>query len=170
MLRKNKYWSMRSRERCRIGVPRKLIFAGAEGFEAGLNGLHGGYSDDSDGGAGGGGITLGGDVDADAGADLQPLKYDELFFVDKGLSSTDVIPTRDILCAGCDSLEGEEAWEEECLPAWKGFDDGEMLTISLANWALLCKLPDTETADLISGKKYSVRLRRQFESVYPVLE
>ncbi|KAG0138786.1 hypothetical protein HOY82DRAFT_595310 [Tuber indicum] len=122
MLRKNNNLRMRSGERCGRVFRRKLIFADTDGFEAGLNGLDGGYSDDGDGGggaggAGGGGITLGGDGDADAGVDLQPLKDDELFFVGKGLSSTDVIPTRDIPRAGCDSWEEEEDGEEECLPA-----------------------------------------------------
>ena len=145
----------------------KLIFGDAEGFEAGLNELDGGYSDDSDGG--GGGISLAGDGDADARADLQALQDDELFFVDEGPSSTDVIPTRDIPGAGRDSSEGEDGKEEEDLPAWQDSDD-EMLTISLANRGLLRKLRDTEAEDLVSGKEYSARLRRQFERIYPVPE
>ncbi|KAG0131912.1 hypothetical protein HOY82DRAFT_472075, partial [Tuber indicum] len=149
---------------------KKLIFGDAEGFEARLNELDGGYSDDIDGRGGGGGITLGGDRDADAGADLQQLQDDELFFVDGGPSSTDVIPTRNIPGAGCDSSEGEEDAEEECLPSWQHSDDNEMLTTPLANRGLLRKLWDTETEDLISGKEYSARLRRQFERIYPVLE
>ena len=133
-----------------------------------MNELDGGYSDDSDGG--GGGIALAGDGDADAGADLQALQDDELFFVDEGPSSTDVIPTRDIPGAGRDSSEGEEdGEEEEDLPAWQDSDD-EMLTISLANRGLLRKLRDTEAEDLVSGKEYSARLRRQFERIYPVPE
>jgi len=95
----------------------KLIFGDTEDFEAGLNELDGGYSDDSDGGGGGGGgggITLDGDGDADVGGDLQALKdEDELFFVDEGPSSTDVIPTRDIPGTGRDSSEGVEDGEED---------------------------------------------------------
>jgi len=149
----------------------KLVFGDAEGFEAGLNELDSGYSDDSDEGGGeGGGIALGGDEDADAGADLQALQDDELFFVDEGPASTDVIPTRDIRgdSSGGEGEGGEEE-EEEDLPAWQDSDD-EMLTISLANRGLLRKLRDTETEDLISGKEYSARLRRQFERIYPVPE
>ena len=135
-----------------------------------MNELDGGYSDDSDGGGGGGGgITLAGGGDADAGADLQALQDDELFFVDEGPSGTDVIPTRDIPGAGRDSSEGEEDGEEEDLPAWKDSDD-EMLTISLAKRGLLRKLRDTETEDLISGKEYSAQPGRQFERIYPVPE
>ncbi|KAG0636821.1 hypothetical protein HOY80DRAFT_325030 [Tuber brumale] len=152
-------------------VLEKLIFGDVEGFEAGLNELDGGYSDDSDGGGGGAaaGITLAGDGDADAGADLQALQDDELFFVDEEPSSTDVIPTRDIPGAGCDSSEGEQDGEEEFLPAWQN-SDNKMLTISLANWSLLRNLQDTRTEDLISGKEDSARLHRQFERIYPVLE
>ena len=148
----------------------KLIFGDAEGFEAGLNELDGGgYSDDSDGeeggGGGGGGIALAGDGDVDAGgADLQALQDDELFFVDEGPSGTDVIPAR---VSGGE--EGEVEEEDDDLPAWQDSDD-EMLTISLANRGLLRKLRDTESEDLISGKEYSARLRRQFERIYPVPE
>jgi len=150
----------------------KLIFGDAEGFEAGLNELDGGYSDDDDSdgeGGGGGGIALAGDGDVDAGADLQALQDDELFFVDEGPSGTDVITTK----GRGPSKEGEEGEEEEeeeeDLPAWQDSDD-EMLTISLANRGLLRKLRETESEDLISGKEYSARLRRQFERIYPVPE
>ncbi|KAG0138544.1 WD40-repeat-containing domain protein [Tuber indicum] len=140
----------------------KLIFGDAEGFEDGLNEVEGGNSDDSDEG----GIELvgDGDGDEDAGADLQALQDDELFFVDEEPSSTAIIPARDIQDASHGS-SGEEG--EEDLPAWQDSDD-EMLTISLANRGLLRKLRDTETEDLISGKEYSARLRRQFERIYPV--
>lgn len=148
----------------------KLIFGDAEGFEAGLNELGGGgYSDDgSDGEERGIGLAGDGDGDADAGgADLQALQDDELFFVDEGPSGTDIIPTKGHEEGG----EGEEEEEEEDddLPAWQDSDD-EMLTISLANRGLLRKLRDTESEDLISGKEYSARLRRQFERIYPVPE
>ncbi|PUU82712.1 WD40-repeat-containing domain protein [Tuber borchii] len=142
----------------------KLIFGDAEGFEAGLNELDGGYSDDSDREEGGGIALAGdGDGDVDAGEDLQALRDDELFFVDEGPSGMDVILTKG------PEEGGEEEEEEDDLPAWQDSDD-EMLTISLANRGLLRKLRDTESEDLISGKEYSARLRRQFERIYPVPE
>ncbi|KAG0634141.1 WD40-repeat-containing domain protein [Tuber brumale] len=144
----------------------KLIFGDAKGFEDGLNEIDSGASDDSDEG----GIALvgdgDGDGDGDARADLQALQDDELFFVDEAPSGTAIIPARDIQDASRDSSEEEG---EEDLPAWQDSDD-EMLTVSLANRGLLRKLRDTETEDLISGKEYSARLRRQFERIYPMPE
>ncbi|PWW79946.1 WD40 repeat-like protein [Tuber magnatum] len=142
----------------------KLIFGDAEGFEDGLNEVGGGSPDDNDEG----GIALVGDGDEDAGADLQALQDDELFFIDEGPSGAAAIAAGDIQGAGHGSL-GEGEGEEQDPPAWQDSDD-EMLTVSLANRGLLRKLRDTETEDLISGKEYSARLRRQFERIYPVPE
>ncbi|KAG0639551.1 hypothetical protein HOY80DRAFT_1073505 [Tuber brumale] len=138
------------------GFLERLILYDVEGFEAGLNELDGGYSDDSDEGGGEEGIPIPGDGDADARVDLQVLQNDELFFIDEVPSRTDLILTRDIPGISCDSSEGEEDREEEYLPAGQDSND-RMLT-------------DSETEDLISGKEYSVRLHTQFETIYPVLE
>lgn len=50
--------------------------------------------------------------------------------------------------------------------AWVDSDD-ERLTVSLASNPRLRKLRDTEGEDLINGKEYTKRLRRQFERLYP---
>ncbi|KAG0130297.1 hypothetical protein HOY82DRAFT_592122 [Tuber indicum] len=84
----------------------KLIFGDAEGFEDGLNEVNGGDSDDSDEG----GIALVGDGDGneDAGADLQALQDDELFFVDEEPSDTAIIPSESTRDASHDSSDGKE--------------------------------------------------------------
>lgn len=50
---------------------------------------------------------------------------------------------------------------------WHDSDD-ERLTISLASHQRLRKLRVTEAEDVISGKEYIKRLRRQFEQLHPV--
>lgn len=52
-------------------------------------------------------------------------------------------------------------------PAWVDSDD-ERITISLASQSRLRKLRITESEDLINGREYTKRLRRQFERLYPV--
>jgi U3 small nucleolar RNA-associated protein 18 len=51
-------------------------------------------------------------------------------------------------------------------PAWEDSDD-ERITISLASDSRLRRLRNTETEDLISGKEYIQRLRRQFLQLHP---
>jgi U3 small nucleolar RNA-associated protein 18 len=51
-------------------------------------------------------------------------------------------------------------------PAWEDSDDNQ-LTISLAGDSRLRKLRNTETEDLISGREYIRRLRRQFLQLHP---
>ena len=51
--------------------------------------------------------------------------------------------------------------------AWVDSDD-ERIVVSLASHPRLRKLRITESEDLISGKEYTKRLRRQFERLYPV--
>lgn len=66
--------------------------------------------------------------------------------------------------------DGEKEEEEEITPAaWHDSDD-ERLTISLASEQRLRKLRNTEAEDLVSGKEYIRRLRRQFERLHPTPE
>ena len=51
-------------------------------------------------------------------------------------------------------------------PAWEDSDDNQ-LTISLARDSRLRKLRNTETEDLIDGREYIRRLRRQFLQLHP---
>lgn len=52
-------------------------------------------------------------------------------------------------------------------PTWVDSDD-ERMVISLASHSRLRKLRITESEDLINGREYTKRLRRQFERLYPV--
>ena len=52
-------------------------------------------------------------------------------------------------------------------PAWVDSDD-ERVVVSLASHSRLRKLRITESEDLINGREYTKRLRRQFERLYPV--
>ena len=54
-------------------------------------------------------------------------------------------------------------------PAWADSDD-ERIVVSLASHSRLRKLRITESEDLINGREYTKRLRRQFERLYPVPE
>lgn len=60
--------------------------------------------------------------------------------------------------------------DEESAPAiWHDSDD-ERLAVSLAGKARLRKLRTTESEDVISGKEYTRRLRRQFLRLHPTPE
>lgn len=62
----------------------------------------------------------------------------------------------------------EEDEEGDAAPAvWHDSDD-ERLTISLASQQRLRKLRVTESEDVVSGKEYVRRLRRQFQRLHPV--
>ncbi len=65
------------------------------------------------------------------------------------------------------SDDDEAQWETEDKPAWVDSDD-ERITVSLASNSRLRKLRITESEDLITGREYTKRLRRQFERLYPV--
>lgn len=70
------------------------------------------------------------------------------------------------------SLKGEESPDTEDLSgrgaaAWADSDD-DRITVSLASNPRLRKLRNTESEDLVNGREYAKRLRRQFERLYPV--
>lgn len=63
-----------------------------------------------------------------------------------------------------------ESSEDESTPAiWHDSDD-ERLAVSLAGQAKLRKLRVAESEDVISGKEYIRRLRRQFQRLHPTPE
>ncbi|KAJ5762521.1 uncharacterized protein N7511_005903 [Penicillium nucicola] len=86
----------------------------------------------------------------------------DLFFLDSGApTTTDIIPS--------EASDAEEE-EEEAEPAvWYDSDD-DRLAVSLASQARLRKLRTTESEDVVSGKEYIRRLRRQFEQLHPTPE
>jgi len=85
----------------------------------------------------------------------------KLFFLDAGPSTVDpgaLIPHPDSR-----EVETEDA------PAWEDSDD-DRLAISLAGNSRLRKLRVNEAEDIVSGRDYVRRLRRQFELLHPVPE
>ncbi|GFF86224.1 probable U3 small nucleolar RNA-associated protein 18 [Aspergillus udagawae] len=97
--------------------------------------------------------------------DLSDVADADLFFLDSGTApvGTELAETS---AAGSDSEEDTEA-EETHRAVWHDSDD-ERLAISLASHQRLRKLRITEAEDVISGKEYIKRLRRQFEQLHPV--
>lgn len=81
----------------------------------------------------------------------------QLFFLDDGPSALDpstlIKPTEN----------------EDDAPAWEDSDD-DRLAVSLAGNPRLRKLRVNEAEDMVSGREYTVRLRRQFERLNPVPE
>lgn len=87
----------------------------------------------------------------------------QLFFLDSDPSGANI---PDLLT---DSKTGQETSlsDNGNVAAWVDSDD-ERVIVSLASNPRLRKLRTTESEDLINGKEYSKRLRRQFERLYPV--
>ncbi|KAJ6007139.1 hypothetical protein N7522_005490 [Penicillium canescens] len=104
-------------------------------------------------------------VDEDAEDDQEAINEmadSDLFFLDSGApATTDIIPS--------ETSDAEEE-EEEAEPAvWYDSDD-DRLAVSLASQARLRKLRTTESEDVVSGKEYIRRLRRQFQQLHPTPE
>ncbi|KAL4896277.1 WD40-repeat-containing domain protein [Aspergillus ambiguus] len=145
----------------------RLLFGDDDGFtgslkhqnERGLVALLGRESDDSDD-----------DKDSEAEeADGEEKDMDEvadadLFFLDSGAGpvSTDVA---DSTPSSSDNESDDNDDDDAAL--WHDSDD-ERMTISLASHTRLRKLRVAESEDIISGKEYVRRLRRQFQQLHPV--
>ena len=67
------------------------------------------------------------------------------------------------------SNKDEAQLDKDDAAAWVDSDD-ERIVVSLASNPRLRKLRISEAEDLINGKEYTKRLRRQFERLYPVPE
>ncbi|KAI9685195.1 MAG: hypothetical protein M1822_004782 [Bathelium mastoideum] len=94
--------------------------------------------------------------------ELTRLEDADLFFVDAG----PVAGTEKALIPAPASGDEDSAPEREP-PAWEDSDD-ERLMVSLATVPRLRKLRNFEGEDLINGKEYSKRLRRQYELLNPI--
>ncbi|EHL02665.1 putative U3 small nucleolar RNA-associated protein 18 [Glarea lozoyensis 74030] len=99
--------------------------------------------------------------DEEAEEGLENVDDADLFFLDAGPSTID--PTALATRASSDEYDDGDA------PAWEDSDD-DRLTISLAGNPRLRKLRKSEADDVVSGKEYTRRLRRQFERMNPVPE
>ncbi|CAK48867.1 uncharacterized protein An02g14360 [Aspergillus niger] len=103
--------------------------------------------------------------DEDEVKDLSQMDDADLFFLDSGAGpvSTDLSEAAPAVPS---DEEGSE--EESGMPAlWHDSDD-ERITISLASHQRLRKLRVAESEDVISGKEYIRRLRRQYLQLNPM--
>ncbi|KAI9843817.1 MAG: hypothetical protein M1837_006077 [Sclerophora amabilis] len=97
------------------------------------------------------------------GEGLEIIDDADLFFLDSGPSATGeqaLIPTF--------PSEGEDSTTKPVdEAAWEDSEDDRIM-VSLASNPRLRKLRISETEDIVNGKEYSKRLRRQFERLNPV--
>ncbi|KAI9800127.1 MAG: hypothetical protein M1833_003454 [Piccolia ochrophora] len=89
----------------------------------------------------------------------------DLFFIDAGPADT----ANDSLIPTFQAEELESTLRHGHAAAWEDSDDERMM-VSLASNPRLRKLRISEAEDMVDGKEYSKRLRRQFERLYPVPE
>ncbi|KAK3671755.1 U3 snoRNP protein [Recurvomyces mirabilis] len=90
---------------------------------------------------------------------LEELDDADLFFTDTG----DSVPQATV---EPDSDEEDKTLHSKHAPAWEDSDD-ERTLVSLAAAPRLRKLRRTEAEDVVDGREYSKRLRRQFELLNP---
>ncbi|KAF2083641.1 WD40 repeat-like protein [Saccharata proteae CBS 121410] len=128
----------------------RLVFGDGAGFREGLRGF----------GVVGQGGEEGESEEEEKGSELDDVADADLFFVDAGPDQAAVVPAED---------SDDENAEKGDAPAWEDSDD-ERLVVSLASVPRLRKLRRTEGEDIINGKDYTRRLRRQFERLNPVPE
>ncbi|KAK7552411.1 WD40-repeat-containing domain protein [Phyllosticta citricarpa] len=102
--------------------------------------------------------------DDDEGSEMDNMADADLFFMDSG-------PTASHAVAPATASDDEDDYAEagQDAPAWEDSDD-ERMVVSLASVPRLRKLRKNEGEDLINGKEYSRRLRRQFERLHPTPE
>jgi U3 small nucleolar RNA-associated protein 18 len=128
----------------------RMIFGDSEGFKQGLEDFSlqktaGAYGDLSD-------------EDQDEDEDLEGVADQDLFFFDAGPAAA---PAGSVPVSKADETD-----DEDDKPAWDDSDD-ERLVVSLASVPQLRKLRETIDDDVVNGKEYSRRLRRQYERLYP---
>ncbi|KAF2676360.1 WD40 repeat-like protein [Lentithecium fluviatile CBS 122367] len=128
----------------------RLIFGDSAGFKQGIEsfslGQSTGANDDEQSG------------DSDEEADFANAADQDLFFFDAGPTAA---PAGSITAA-----KAEESEDDGDKPAWEDSDD-ERLVVSLASVPQLRKLRETAEDDMVNGKEYARRLRKQYERLYP---
>ncbi|KAI9880034.1 MAG: hypothetical protein M1830_005953 [Pleopsidium flavum] len=104
------------------------------------------------------------DEDGNVDEGLENVDDADLFFLDSGPSAPGIQADGPV-----HTLDGEDPTRGDNVPAWEDSDD-ERIMVSLASNPRLRKLRLGEAEDVINGKEYCKRLRRQFERLYPVPE
>lgn len=107
------------------------------------------------------------DDGAEDSDELDGVQDEDLFYIDEGAqddNDSDIMD-EDVSSASDVEEDSEEELGDED-DAWVDSDD-EKLNVSLTSSDRLKKLRKTPEDDLISGKAYMLRLRSQFEKIYP---
>lgn len=141
----------------------KLVFGDLEGFETNLRKVENlyEYSSDEDEQEQGDSDKFFKDTDEEEDeSDLENVQDNDLFFIDDAGDQQ----TNDEDAMEIDQEESEAEMEED--NAWEDSDD-ERLNVSLTSSDRLKKLRKHEHDSAISGKSYIIRLRSQFEKIYP---
>lgn len=123
----------------------RLVFGDAAGFSKSVRDFK--LGDDT-------GAGLDEDAEEEE-VDLENVADQDLFFFDSGPGLPPALETAD-----------EDDEDEAEKPAWEDSDD-ERLTVSLLDRRQNIKLRETEEDDVIGGKDYIRRLRKQYQSLYP---
>lgn len=131
----------------------RIIFGDSAGFKQGLDAFSidrtaGAYGDLSD-------------EDQDEDEDLEGVADQDLFFFDAGPVAGPA--------GSAPVSKADETEDEDDKPVWDDSDD-ERLVVSLASVPQLRKLRETIDDDVVNGKEYSRRLRKQYERLYPTPE
>lgn len=85
----------------------------------------------------------------------------QLFFLDAGTATLPTSVSRDLDSTSKSPSARKQAWYDS---------DDDRITVSLASNTRLRKLRDTEDDDVVTGREYIERLRRQYERLHPVPE
>ncbi|KAL8805096.1 MAG: hypothetical protein Q9182_002186 [Xanthomendoza sp. 2 TL-2023] len=100
--------------------------------------------------------TLRSTVEAEGEDDIQNIADADLFMIDAGPSTESLQPT---------SAHNQETTSDDAV--WHDSDDDRIL-VSLQSNPRLRKLRVYEDEDLVNGREYTKRLRRQFQRLHPV--
>lgn len=128
----------------------RMIFGDSAGFQQGLEDFSLGRT------AGAYGDVSEEDNDEEE-EDLEAVDDQDLFFFDAGPVAAPGTAAPAI---------SDETEDDDDKPAWDDSDD-ERLVLSLASVPQLKKLRETVDDDMVNGKEYSRRLRKQYERLYP---
>ena len=95
--------------------------------------------------------------------ELGDVPDEDLFFLDAGTGELPESIARDL------AADTEKDVVPQREPTWMDSDD-DRITVSLANNTRLRKLRETEEDDVVDGREYIRRLRRQYERLHPTPE
>jgi U3 small nucleolar RNA-associated protein 18 len=102
-------------------------------------------------------------LEDEADGELGDIADEDLFFLDTGANQLPASVAHEL-----DQAEQKQI-SSRPQAAWYDSDD-DRLTVSLASNTRLRKLRDTENDDVVNGREYIQRLRRQYERLHPTPE